>query len=234
MAASSCQMLMFLHLAAKARIDVVAYEDDAGGLMPEDAEPVRITEIALRPRIVVAGEVNEERVRKLVDTAHQHCFIANSLNSEMTIEPTIEARLMSIPDVLERLLTTAGPPGHEAAPAAVWREAAEAFGAEVDGRCHGHVRCARGRPRRAPAARGRRPHRRDRPAGQPRERQGLPARGRLGRLGSAGAGRPASRGAHPQGPDHGRGRAQADSPPRIRGAQEGRRAQAAARGHRRA
>ena len=92
MAASSCQMLVFLHLAAKARIDVVAYEDDAGGLMPEDAEPVRITEIALRPRIVVAGEVNEERVRKLVDTAHQHCFIANTLNSEMTIEPTIEAR----------------------------------------------------------------------------------------------------------------------------------------------
>lgn len=92
MAASSCQMLVFLHLAAKARIDVVAYEDDAGGLMAEDAQPVRITEIALRPRIVVAGEVNEERVRKLVDTAHQHCFIANSLNSKMTIEPTIEAR----------------------------------------------------------------------------------------------------------------------------------------------
>ena len=45
MAASSCQMLWFLHLAAKARIDVVAYEDDAAALMPEDAEPVRITEI---------------------------------------------------------------------------------------------------------------------------------------------------------------------------------------------
>ena len=38
---------------------------------------------------------------------------------------------MSIPDVLERLLTTAGPPGHESAPAAVWREAADAFGADV-------------------------------------------------------------------------------------------------------
>lgn len=92
MAASSCQMLVFLHLAAKARIDVVAYEDDADGLMPEDVQPVRIAEISLRPRIVVAGAVNEERVRKLVNTAHEHCFIANSLNSEMTIEPTIEPR----------------------------------------------------------------------------------------------------------------------------------------------
>jgi organic hydroperoxide reductase OsmC/OhrA len=92
MAASSCQMLWFLHLAAKARIDVVAYDDEAVALMPEDEEPVRITEIALRPRIAVAGDVSEERVGKLVDTAHQHCYVANSLNSSMSIEPTVERR----------------------------------------------------------------------------------------------------------------------------------------------
>ena len=88
MAASSCQMLWFLHLAAKARIDVVAYEDQAQGLMPDD----RITEVALRPRIVISGEASEERVRKLVTTAHEHCNIANSLSCEMTIEPTVEIR----------------------------------------------------------------------------------------------------------------------------------------------
>jgi organic hydroperoxide reductase OsmC/OhrA len=91
-AASSCQMLWFLHLAAKARIDVVAYDDDAVALMPEDEEPVRITKIALRPRITVTGDPSEERIRKLVDTAHGYCFIANSLNSAMTIEPSVERR----------------------------------------------------------------------------------------------------------------------------------------------
>ena len=90
MAASSCQMLWFLHLAAKARIDVVEYEDAATALMPTDQEPMRITEIHLRPRIVVSGEVSEERVRKLADTAHKHCFVANSLNSQMTLQPTVE------------------------------------------------------------------------------------------------------------------------------------------------
>jgi organic hydroperoxide reductase OsmC/OhrA len=90
MAASSCQMLWFLHLAAKARLDVVEYEDDASGLMPEDEAPVRITEITLRPRIVIAGEASEERVGKLVQTAHEHCYIANSLNSEVRLEPRIE------------------------------------------------------------------------------------------------------------------------------------------------
>jgi organic hydroperoxide reductase OsmC/OhrA len=92
MSASSCQMLSFLHLAAKARIDVVAYQDEAIGLMPEDDQPLRITEITLRPRITVAGDASEERVRKLVHTAHEHCFIANSLNSAMSIEPTVERR----------------------------------------------------------------------------------------------------------------------------------------------
>jgi organic hydroperoxide reductase OsmC/OhrA len=90
MAASSCQMLSFLHLAAKARIDVVEYEDEATALMPLDEQPIHITEITLRPRIVIAGEASEERVRKLVHTAHEHCFIANSLTSEMTIEPRID------------------------------------------------------------------------------------------------------------------------------------------------
>jgi len=90
MAASSCQMLWFLHLAAKARIDVVEYEDSATALMPTDERPVRITEIALRPRIVVAGEASEARVRKLADTAHEHCFVANSLNAQMTLQPTVE------------------------------------------------------------------------------------------------------------------------------------------------
>jgi organic hydroperoxide reductase OsmC/OhrA len=92
MAASSCQMLWFLHLAAKARVDVVAYEDEAEALMPEDQEPVRITDITLRPRITVSGDASEERVRKLVDQAHGYCFVANSLNSSMVISPTIERR----------------------------------------------------------------------------------------------------------------------------------------------
>jgi organic hydroperoxide reductase OsmC/OhrA len=92
MSASSCQMLSFLHVAAKSRIDVVEYEDEATGFMPDDAKPLRITEVTLRPRIVIEGQADEERVRNLVRIAHDHCFIANSLKSDMTIEPDIEIR----------------------------------------------------------------------------------------------------------------------------------------------
>ena len=90
MAASSCQLLWFLHLAARARVDVIEYEDDARAEMPADEPPVRITRITLRPRIVVASDTSEERVLKLVALAHEHCYIANSLNSEVLVEPVIE------------------------------------------------------------------------------------------------------------------------------------------------
>jgi len=92
MAASSCQMLWFLHLAAKSRIDVVRYEDRADGEMPEDDPPVRLTRITLRPRIEVAGGAPEERVLRLVEKAHELCYVANSLRSEVVIEASLERR----------------------------------------------------------------------------------------------------------------------------------------------
>lgn len=88
LAASSCQLLSFLAVAARARVDVVAYEDDAQGEMPEHEQPMRIARITLRPTITLAGEAPDDaRLRQLVETAHRHCFVANSLTSEIAVEP---------------------------------------------------------------------------------------------------------------------------------------------------
>jgi organic hydroperoxide reductase OsmC/OhrA len=89
LAASSCQLLSFLAVAARARIDVIEYRDDAEGEMPEDDTPMRITRITLRPQIVVWEDVSEARVRHLVEVAHRECFIANSLTTEVVVEPDI-------------------------------------------------------------------------------------------------------------------------------------------------
>lgn len=90
LAASSCQLLSFLAVAARARIDVREYDDEAEAEMDEGDPPARITRIVLRPRIVLAAGPTRDRVEHLVDVAHRECFIANSLRSEMTIQPTIE------------------------------------------------------------------------------------------------------------------------------------------------
>jgi hypothetical protein len=63
-AASSCQMLWFLHLAARPHIDVVEYDDAAVAFMPQGEG---LQEIMLRPRIVLASG-SEERAQ-----AHPPC-----------------------------------------------------------------------------------------------------------------------------------------------------------------
>jgi organic hydroperoxide reductase OsmC/OhrA len=99
LAASSCQLLSFLAVAARARIDVVAYEDEAEAVMPEADRPVRITQITLRPRITVKGDAPaDERLRKLVETAHRQCYVSNSLSTEIAVEPTfVRASVRSRP-----------------------------------------------------------------------------------------------------------------------------------------
>ncbi len=93
MAASSCQLLSFLAVAARSRLDVLSYEDDAEGVMPEGDKPIRLVAIRLQPRITLApGVADETRVRQLVDLAHRECYIANSLKTEVTVEPVIEWR----------------------------------------------------------------------------------------------------------------------------------------------
>lgn len=89
-AASSCQLLSFLHVAAKARLEVVEYADEAEAEMPEDDPPMRLTKIVLRPRIVVRPGPSEERVKKLAELAHRECYIANSLKTEVIVEPRVE------------------------------------------------------------------------------------------------------------------------------------------------
>ena len=90
MAAASCQLLSFLAVAARARINVLSYEDDAVGVMPNDDRPIRLTRIELRPRIIVASGTTVEKVCHLVDLAHHECYIANSLRTEVSVRPEVE------------------------------------------------------------------------------------------------------------------------------------------------
>lgn len=83
-AASSCHMLVFLALAARAGFTVDAYEDQAVGVMGRTA----ITAITLRPRIDWSGEVRPDaaQIAALHHRAHEGCYIANSILAEVTVE----------------------------------------------------------------------------------------------------------------------------------------------------
>lgn len=89
-ALSSCHMLFFLSLAAKAGLLVNSYVDEATGVMGKNAEGrMAMTRVLLRPRIEYAGDTppDDAQVGELHHRAHGLCFIANSVKSEVVIEP---------------------------------------------------------------------------------------------------------------------------------------------------
>jgi organic hydroperoxide reductase OsmC/OhrA len=85
---SSCHMLWFLHLARDAGLDLTAYRDAARGTMgKDDRGRMAVTRIVLRPEIEFAGEApGAEALARLHHEAHEKCFIANSLRTEIVLE----------------------------------------------------------------------------------------------------------------------------------------------------
>lgn len=90
LAAASCQLLSFLAVAARGRIDVRRYIDEASAVMVEEGAGGRITAITLRPRITLKPGPELERLHRLVQLAHDQCYIANSLACPVTVDPTFE------------------------------------------------------------------------------------------------------------------------------------------------
>jgi organic hydroperoxide reductase OsmC/OhrA len=68
---------------------VIAYDDEASGEMPEGKKPW-IERIVLRPTVVYRGEATPERIVHLLEVAHRECYIANSVRTEITLEPRVE------------------------------------------------------------------------------------------------------------------------------------------------
>ncbi len=90
---SQCHMLWYLGLCARAGVVVHEYTDDAVGTMvtaPDGSG--HFTEVVLRPRIVVGAADQLERAMNLHATAHEMCFVAQSVNFEVKVEPDITVR----------------------------------------------------------------------------------------------------------------------------------------------
>jgi organic hydroperoxide reductase OsmC/OhrA len=85
---SSCHMLFFLDFARRAGVVVTAYEDEAEGQMAKGSDGrVRITKVTLRPRVAFGGVAPDgAALDALHHKAHEACFIANSVTSEVVVE----------------------------------------------------------------------------------------------------------------------------------------------------
>ena len=91
---ASCHMLWFLSLAADAGWTVDAYRDDAEGTLARNAEGRHaMTTVTLRPAATFAGARRPDaaEIERLHHAAHDACFIANSVKTEVRCVPVVAA-----------------------------------------------------------------------------------------------------------------------------------------------
>ena len=89
---SSCHLLWFLSIAARRGFRVDRYEDAAVGEMGRDAEGrLAMRVVTLRPAVQFSGErlPTPEEIDEMHHEAHDECFIARSVKSEVRCEPVL-------------------------------------------------------------------------------------------------------------------------------------------------
>ncbi|HEY4337687.1 MAG TPA: OsmC family protein [Puia sp.] len=87
---SSCHMLWYLHLCAVNGVIVIAYEDEAAGVLSEEENGSgRFSEVVLHPVVTVKEAGMREKAMALHHEANKFCFIANSVNFPVRHEPVV-------------------------------------------------------------------------------------------------------------------------------------------------
>lgn len=85
---SACHKLWYLHLCSAGGVVVEGYDDQAEGVMVEEPDGGgRFVAVVLKPRVTLAPGGDVERAARLHHDAHEKCFVANSVNFPVTVEP---------------------------------------------------------------------------------------------------------------------------------------------------
>ncbi len=85
---SSCHMLTYLYIASRKGFEIASYEDEAVGTMTKNERGIPwVSSVILRPRIVYGGgkSPNRDDEQQMHHAAHEQCFIANSVKTEITV-----------------------------------------------------------------------------------------------------------------------------------------------------
>jgi peroxiredoxin-like protein len=87
----SCHHLTYLAVCERANIKVLEYNDSATGTLAIKDGKMRMVEIVLWPQVRIANAAQLEQARELHAKAHANCFMSNSVNFEIKVQPTVTA-----------------------------------------------------------------------------------------------------------------------------------------------
>jgi len=91
-ALSQCHLLSYLHACVVRGVVVTEYADEAHGVMVVQGPGGAFREVVLHPRVLVTDASMIEAATQAHHDAHEWCFIANSVNFPVRVEPVVEAQ----------------------------------------------------------------------------------------------------------------------------------------------
>jgi len=87
---NSCYMLTLLAIAEFSKIAIVSFSSSAKGKLEKVAgSTYQVTEIVVKPRVVIASANDLVRMPRIFEKAKENCFVSNSIKSAITIEPEV-------------------------------------------------------------------------------------------------------------------------------------------------
>jgi organic hydroperoxide reductase OsmC/OhrA len=89
-ALNACMMLTFVSFAQGKRLEFVAYESAAEGLLANVDGKYRIVEVSVRPTLVLKNEADIEAARAIMAEVKANCFISNSITADVKLAPQFE------------------------------------------------------------------------------------------------------------------------------------------------
>jgi len=87
----ACHHLTYLAVCERAGVEVLEYRDSATGTLAIKDGKMRMVEVVLWPQVRIADPAQLEQARELHAKAHANCFITNSVNFEVKVQPTVSA-----------------------------------------------------------------------------------------------------------------------------------------------
>jgi len=87
----ACHHLTYIAVCERSGVKLTGYSDQATGTLAIKDGKMRMVEVVLRPQVRVADAAHVERAQALHEKAHANCFMSNSVNFEVRIEPEVKA-----------------------------------------------------------------------------------------------------------------------------------------------
>lgn len=86
---NSCYMATFLVVAENSQFEFISFDCNSVGIVETINETLAVTQITLKPKVVIKSAEHEEQLMKILEKSNKECLISNSVTTKISLEPII-------------------------------------------------------------------------------------------------------------------------------------------------